>query len=1041
MRTVFVVLGLFLALAPGFSQGVAANQLRFFPQATVAVDVELSRFGTYLALADATEGNSVSVFDANSELLWRLKQRVYWAATFKHSPILAFAPDESFLIFPAYRTDRDIALVNPKTGEPLAVLTEHTGTVDALGLSPDGESLVTGSSNELFLWKRAGASYRVVDRLGERTSRETSTRAIAFSPDGGLVAVSEYGQMVRRLAVYRVAGGRLELADSIENQENNLGHEYGPVAFSPDGKRLVAGYSDSLRTFRRSGDHFEAAGSLDAIELGSVDSLAFSPDGELLLTGHYRDLRVWRFENGVWTPATTFSPHHGLVRDLAFSPDGTRLAIAGREDTAALGLWELKGAGASPFGKLLTLLEGRVSAAQRRFLDEARSLRLLVLLPAALTAPRDMFETEGEYAGRRKAAQAQAAGLLQEQTEVRYAAQRLPSNGALYEVSVPLQAQGTYSIDAQTYTFRFMDTDASVRLERDPAKELYQNWQKARVLATRLQTPEGTTYEDFRLVLPVSSVQVPLGLSENPFTGAKLDRYGLRVPSVAVGPDLLVKDLAIQGVFPSLFRYYAENALGGLVLQNTGSTPLTGLSVRFFVPGLMKSPTAAVAPTALGVGQVADVTIRALFDPAVLDRAEGSSVSAELQVEYVSGTKKYSQNITRNLGILNRNALRWTDDRTVGAFMGINDPAFLRWSGQVMGMVDDRPTNLLTRNLLSAMRLFSALKASGLRYVVDPASAYESLSRDASAIDFVRFPVETLDSRSGDCDDLAVLFASLLESVGIESAFITTPGHIFTAFNLGVAPELATKLLANADDLIVRDGETWVPVETTLIDGGFLKAWQTGAREWKEGQARAAVGFFTAREAWKLYAPAGFIGSSSGPIPVRERVVELFEKELVALKSAALGPKEKELLELLAKGPSPAQENKLGILYAQFGELEKALERFEKALASKSYVPALLNAANVYGLKQDHEKAQEYLKRAETQEPENTRVLIALALSLYQSGNEADASSTFARMRTLDPGLAAQYPLFGSISSASGGQGRASDVATGTEARVSNWVE
>ena len=69
----------------------SAAQVRFYTSATRAVDVELSRYGTYTALADGTEGNSVRVLDENWELLWRHRQQVYWAGTFKHPTILQFA--------------------------------------------------------------------------------------------------------------------------------------------------------------------------------------------------------------------------------------------------------------------------------------------------------------------------------------------------------------------------------------------------------------------------------------------------------------------------------------------------------------------------------------------------------------------------------------------------------------------------------------------------------------------------------------------------------------------------------------------------------------------------------------------------------------------------------------------------------------------------------------------------------------------------------------------------------------------------------------
>ena len=231
-----------------------------------------------------------------------------------------------------------------------------------------------------------------------------------------------------------------------------------------------------------------------------------------------------------------------------------------------------------------------------------------------------------------------------------------------------------------------------------------------------------------------------------------------------------------------------------------------------------------------------------------------------------------------------------------------------------------------------------------------------------------------------------------------------------------------------------------VPVETTLVDQGFLKAWQTAAAEWREAKAAGTASFFTAREAWQMYAPAGFAGTQSSAIPARERVVELFNGELEAFRGAALGPREKELLGQLEKDASPARENQLGVLYAQFGLLAKALGRFENAVSRAGYLPAMVNAANIYSIQQDYVRAQEYLRRAQQLEPDNARVLIALAFSLFQSGNESDAKSTYERGSRIDPTLASRYPLFGGAA-ASARQGRAAREGKTPELFGADWVE
>ncbi len=1021
-----------------YAQDFKAVQSRFFPFVHQAVDVQLSRFGTFTAIADWTSGNSVSVLDENRELLWRHRQPYYWGGTLKHAPVLQFAPDESFLVFPGYRTDNDIAVVDPRTGDPYSVLTDHSGTVSAIALSRDGTHMLSYAHGELFLWKRNGTSFQVVDRLPGKVPSVTS---LGFSPDGHLAAISTTGDMTRGLTLYRTDPDHLTAIYAYSAEEHNLSHEFTQLCFSPDGRWLAAGYSDSLYLWRVPADAaavvssansfspapFQPSQRIEAIELGTVMSVRFSPDSALLFTGFYKDIRAYGLTGGRWQTAATFSPHQGNISDMAFSTDGKWMAIAGRSETNALGLWSISGVGPSPVGQVVSILGGNIAAGQKRFLDDAMAAKILAAVDKADLAPRDMFETEKEYSARQAKAAAQVAGLLQEETERHYGVRHEPAAGALYTAVIPLEDQGTYDIDHRSYSFRFMDEKAVVKLDREPARELYRSWKNANVIATRVNTPDGPTYGDFRLRLPSGGMTVPIGLSRNPFTGEKLDRYGVRVPSVSVGPDLIIRNLTIDGIFPSLYRYYAGNPLGHFELQNTGASTVSDLSVQFFVKGLTETPTATGVPTTVGVGQKVSADIHALFSPSILASAGGATDSAELDVRYMSQGKSYSESIVRPVSVLNRNAIRWTDDRKVASFMFVNDPALLRYSGQVAGMVDDATTNVLTRSLVTAIRMFEAVSTSGVRYVVDPTSPYATVSRDETAVDFVRFPVETLDQKGGDCDDLSVLYNSLLESVGVNTAYITTPGHIFTAFDLGMSRQEATKVFAGTDDLIFRDGTTWMPVETTLPDEGFTKAWQAAGVEWREAEAAGTANFFTTAEAWSVYPPAGFSAPQPAVVPPKERVVALFNSELDAYRKVTLGPRESELLTRIDQSPSAGAENQLGILYAQYGLFAQALDRFKRALAHEDYLPAMINAANVLSIRRQYDEARAYLVRAEKIDPNNAHVLISLAFSYFQTGSEQEARRVFERASRADPGLAARYPLF------TGKNASVADGAAGTQ--------
>jgi hypothetical protein len=111
--------------------------------------------------------------------------------------------------------------------------------------------------------------------------------------------------------------------------------------------------------------------------------------------------------------------------------------------------------------------------------------------------------------------------------------------------------------------------------------------------------------------------------------------------------------------------------------------------------------------------------------------------------------------------------------------------------------------------------------------------------------DRVQFALETLHIGSGDCDDLVVLYASCLESLGIRTAFVQVQdpeqeiAHLYLLFDTGIPPEQGYKISSNEKRFVIRSGNSrhktiWLPVETTLIEEGFDVAWEKGALAYLE---------------------------------------------------------------------------------------------------------------------------------------------------------------------------------------------------------------
>jgi hypothetical protein len=142
-------------------------------------------------------------------------------------------------------------------------------------------------------------------------------------------------------------------------------------------------------------------------------------------------------------------------------------------------------------------------------------------------------------------------------------------------------------------------------------------------------------------------------------------------------------------------------------------------------------------------------------------------------------------------------------------------------------------------------------------YVVDPGTPYAALSEQKNAVDYLQFPSQSIVYKAGDCDDLSILYAALLEAVGIKTAFITAPE---------LSPGEASKLFFEEGDLIFHNEETWIPIEITLVREGFLKSWQIGAKQWRETSRSGTAAFFPVHEAWEIYEPIGFTEGSAGII-------------------------------------------------------------------------------------------------------------------------------------------------------------------------------
>ncbi len=446
------------------------------------------------------------------------------------------------------------------------------------------------------------------------------------------------------------------------------------------------------------------------------------------------------------------------------------------------------------------------------------------------------------------------------------------------------------------------------------------------------------------------------------------------------GKGLEISLIELNKIFPVLFKHYDDNPVGRVLLYNNEATPASDITVSLFVERYMDNPKKISVPGELKSKEEGEVDLYALFSDSVLEITEGTKVSAKLTLEYVLKGKTKVVEYTQSMEMYDRNATTWDDDRKAAAFVTAKDPAVLEFSKRVAGWTLDAGSRAVNKNLSMAIGIHEALRLYGLSYVVDPKTPFTEFSKDELSVDFLQFPRQTLNYTAGDCDDLSILYSALLESVGIETAFVTIPGHIFMAFSLDMEPDIARNNFLRPDELIYLNGKTWLPVEITMTKDSFLDAWETGSKEWRENAARDQAKLFPMHESWSIYSPVGLPGTSSVSMPGRMEVLDAFKLEIVRFIDREIYPQVSRLQAQIRQNNNAAKYvNRLGVLYGRYGLTDKAVVQFEKILKITQYVPALINMGNISFLNKDTKDALEYYQKASAIDPDNPKVLLSVA--------------------------------------------------------------
>ena len=479
-------------------------------------------------------------------------------------------------------------------------------------------------------------------------------------------------------------------------------------------------------------------------------------------------------------------------------------------------------------------------------------------------------------------------------------------------------------------------------------------------------------------------------------------------------------NISLPPLFAAMQSYYVKNPAGTVSISNKEKYALEDISLSFMQPGFMDSPSPMGSSISLAPGESIEVPIYLTYNNEVFSTQGTTPLTGEIIASYTVRGRTVEQRTSVNYDLHDRNALTWNDDRKAAAFITAQDSAVRNYSSYIRQIHRDVVKPYVSSNLQFAMQVFNSLGELGILYQIDPTAPFTEMQGDTLVVDSISLPRETLKRLTGDCDDLTVLFCTMLESIGIESALVTVPGHIFCAFNTDI-PSSDYKMVNPDRNMIMEiDGNIWVPVEITMIGKhSFIEAWSKAYSEYSEWDSEPGQrGFYKTAEAQGLYRPVVLRETDLGlQYGDDDSVVDAFRKDLDTISQSILKPVKSEA----EKKNTPKSWNSYGVAAAKLGAYDIAETAFDKAVKAKTdYTNAKLNLGSLYYLTEKYSSALDIYRGIEKSAGEtriSERTLFNLYLNMsktsYALEKSDEAGAYYSKAMELDPDKAASFSYLG----------------------------
>jgi tetratricopeptide (TPR) repeat protein len=460
---------------------------------------------------------------------------------------------------------------------------------------------------------------------------------------------------------------------------------------------------------------------------------------------------------------------------------------------------------------------------------------------------------------------------------------------------------------------------------------------------------------------------------------------------------LTIAALSIDGIFPSLIHYYKNNPIGTVRIRNDLSTPVENIRASLDLGRFIDFPIESDKTDLLPPGEETVLNLKILLNDQAFNLSEDLPLPVQVKILWEQDGLERSAVKTAAAQMYRRTALTWDDTAKLAAFIMPNETIVSAFSHRVLGT--ETQNEGLPEKMVRAARICDALGTYGINYVEDPDSPLSQVFGKEQRVDTVRYPRTTLHIRSGDCDDSTALLASLLESSGIATAIMTSPGHVFLAVDTEEPSANRWMFERENKNIIIHSGTIWIPIETTVLQRGFNGAWESASNIIARS-SRDDIEFLPVAEQRENYPPLPLGESHLLVVEPSESAVNSINGESLALMKNFLYQSNVQDLEQAIRNSSGRRKrqnnNRLAILQARFGEYRKAERIFQELIdEDASYLSPYMNLGNLYYIQGKYADSLAIYNKALNLNSGSVMLNLALAKTYYRLGDRANTAKFF----------------------------------------------